>query len=79
MTVECLYSCHKCGLVDVAVEVPLRGPEEDVVHWVQETMGRALANDHATRSPHCVPETLSNVKIPLPPGDNAKVGGPTIN
>lgn len=68
-----LYSCPECGLVDVPVPVPSR-TTEDVVQWFEGVMIRYLGVDHARRSPHCHPNKLRDVKIPMPAGTD-RVGG----
>lgn len=47
------YSCNQCGLVKREVGVPIRREDEDVVHWVEQTVGRAVKRDHNAVSPHC--------------------------
>lgn len=75
MKVTVLYSCHCCGIRRQEVDVPARG-EEDVLVWMK-TMGEHLSRDHHMRSPHCRPETLSDVMIPI--AGTSKVGGPAEN
>ena len=74
-TISVLYSCHQCGLKKIAVAVPAR-TDEDVVVWVETIMGRRLAGDHAQRSPHCHPDTLDEVMIPMTGTD--RVGGAPV-
>lgn len=64
----CRYSCHVCGIVDAKVFVPVRNADEDVEHWIEHTLAGTLGRDHTRRSPGCIPETLSDVKIPFPEG-----------
>jgi len=59
--IQVLYSCSLCGVVDIPVDVPDRGENNDV--WMYE-VGRRCGLDHGTRSPKCRPTTLSEVKIP---------------
>lgn len=70
-----LYSCAACGLVDAEAKVRYRESSEDVVAWMKGVVEPGLAQDHATRSPACRPESLQDVKIPVPPGTEW-VGGP---
>lgn len=71
--ITCKYKC-KCLDADVSVEVPERNPRQDVVEWVEQTMGVVIAKDHASRSPWCKSDTMEYVKIPAP--DNAPyIGG----
>lgn len=74
LKIEVLYSCHSCGLNDVKVQVPAR-TEENVLVWM-ETTGAYLSADHDKRSPHCHPDTLSNVKIPITGTD--RIGGAPV-
>lgn len=60
-----LYSCKKCDLKDVPVEVTARKESDDVVKWVSETMGRAIGKDHFQKSPECHIHELQDVKIPV--------------
>ena len=76
MTIQVLYTCLPCCIVDAKVDVPAR-TTEDVITWVEKVMGPAIAEDHQRRSPNCFPTTLSNVKIPVTGA--AKIGGPTEN
>jgi hypothetical protein len=68
------YSCDLCGLEKIPVDVRAR-EEEDVLVWM-EYVGRCLAEDHFSRSPHCRPKTLSRVMIPMLGTD--RIGGPAI-
>ena len=76
MTIQVLYTCLPCGIIDAKVEVPAR-TTEDVITWVEKIMGPAIAEDHRKRSPNCCPATLSNVKIPVTGA--TRIGGPTEN
>lgn len=61
-----LYSCKQCGLKDRAVQVPAREHQDvDVVRWMREVVGSVLSDDHRRASPHCRPDSLSDIKIPL--------------
>lgn len=75
VTTRVLYSCVPCGLRRVPVDVPARG-EEDVLAWM-EKLGHAMSMDHARRSPHCHPESLTEVMIPMTGTD--RVGGPVLS
>lgn len=75
MTIKCLYSCNLCGLKKIACEVPARVDGQDVAHWMKEAVV-TISEDHAHRSPHCKPKTLSEMYIPM---DGTKmIGGPAI-
>lgn len=66
VTIECFYSCHKCGLKKVSINVPARDPQdEDVVRFVEQTAA-IMSADHAKRSPDCHPQVLNDVMIPMP-------------
>jgi hypothetical protein len=67
------YKCV-CMADEAAVEVAERGPEQDVVHWVEQTVGRALASDHSSRSPLCARREMEYAKIPVNNDPNARVG-----
>jgi len=58
-------------LRDVVVPVKAR-TEEDVVEWMH-MVERVLSIDHRKRNPQCVPDTLSEVKIPMTHSD--RIGG----
>lgn len=61
-----LYSCKKCGIVDRPVQVPAREHQDiDVVHWMQNIVARSVSIDHQQVSPSCIPDTLSDIKVPI--------------
>lgn len=61
-----LYSCEKCGIIDKPVQVPAREHHEiDVAYWMREVVGLAASLDHQQTSPHCRPDSLTNIKVPL--------------
>ena len=76
VTIRCMYSCLQCGIVKAPVDVPVRGEDEDMGHWVSETVGWAIKRDHDQRSPACGATKIDQVWIPLSGRD--KVGGPEI-
>lgn len=63
-----LYSCQECGIKDAEVQVRFRESEEDVLAWMKQVVEPALGADHFVHSPDCHPESLQNVKIPVPAG-----------
>ena len=67
--IKVMYSCNKCNIKDRAVQIPVREPEEDITHWVSQTVGTHLAMDHVLVSPGCKITEFSEVKIPLDPGE----------
>lgn len=70
-TVKAEYSCRSCGLHWRVFEGRERGPQEDVVAWV-EVVQQAMGADHREASPWCTGETC-DLKIPLPSKD-ARIG-----
>lgn len=74
MTIAVKYSCPACGLKAVSVDVPAR-TDEDVLVWMKQTI-RLTSEDHARRSPHCHPERLHDLMIPM--AGAARVGGPSL-
>jgi len=66
-TVEARYTCDKCGLKNVAVEVPARGPE-DVVAWLEKIVAPRLSSDHREKSPFCRITHFTQVWLPIPLG-----------
>jgi hypothetical protein len=58
------YSCDKCGIKDVVVEVRERYQTEDVVNYVHH-VGNKCGLDHGIRSPLCNPQTLTGVYVPM--------------
>lgn len=67
-TIECLYSCDRCGLVKQRVQVPERVAEQSTREWMEEVFTPALAVDHRSRSPLCGARSLSSVYIPMEEG-----------
>lgn len=75
--INVLYTCDACGIKDAEVEVRDRGKSEDIAAWMRD-LTVALGRDHAQKSPFCRATTLTNAKIPLPPG-HSRVGDPTAH
>lgn len=73
--ITCLYSCEGCGIKDARVDVVARAADEDVVAWMDQAV-RSLARDHSRRSPHCRPQSLQEIKIPITGAD--RIGGPAL-
>lgn len=67
---------YKCGCMaeEATVWVPDRKDDQDVLDWVERTMGHALAADHRARSPQCRETKTEYVKIPVGEGDDARIG-----
>jgi hypothetical protein len=72
-TARVMYSCHDCGLKKVGVNVPAR-TGEDVAMWMQVILTPALVADHCQRSPHCKPDSLADVMIPI----TDRIGGAPV-
>lgn len=68
-----IYKCA-CMEAEVPVFVRDRGEGEDVVHWVEQVIGAALATDHRARSPFCRATAVEYVKIPVDLGEDARIG-----
>jgi hypothetical protein len=73
MTIRCFYKC-RCMAQQVAVDVQERTEDQDVVDWVENTVGHAIGADHRARSPFCMATVMEFAKIPAP--ENAPfIGG----
>lgn len=77
VTIDCMYSCDLCGIVRAHVEVPARDSEQGVRDWFYLVLTPALCADHASRSPYCRPEKLSEVYIPTTGAEF--IGGPCVS
>lgn len=76
MTIKVKYSCYQCGIYKREVDVPIRQEHEDVVHWVEQTVGMSIKKDHSTQSPNCTATSIQDLMIPI---TGAKMlGGPSI-
>ena len=73
----CKYTCPECGVNRAEVSVPVRPPDMDVVHWVQNVAAHYLAADHAMRSPACTCNTMSEMMIPISGAE--RIGGPSVS
>lgn len=60
------YKCV-CMAAETEVGVRARRDGEDVVAWVREIVGGAIAADHHQRSPRCPRKTMEYAKIPVRP------------
>jgi len=67
-TIQCLYSCDVCGIRKQPVNVPERGPDEDVKHWIEVTAIDAIQKDHLFRTLGCPATKLAELYIPIPKG-----------
>lgn len=70
-TIRLFYSCEKCALKKVALEVPSR-LDEDIAEWMGKTV-QLVCSDHFRRSPLCRATTLTQLMIPA----TDKIGGAT--
>ena len=69
------YSCTLCGVRDRTLAVPAREEAENVVVWMERTIGLVGA-DHHKQQPGCIARQLHDLKIPM---DGAEwIGGPAI-
>ena len=64
-TIPVEYTCAQCGATHIRVEVPSRLTDaENVTDWM-ETVVAAISRDHDLRSPGCVIEKFTEVRIPV--------------
>lgn len=70
------YSCVQCGIRLREVKVPIRAEGEDVVHWVEQTVGHSIMDDHSRTSPYCKAVGVQDVMIPLTGARH--IGGPCV-
>lgn len=63
--IECMATCAHCGLVDLRFYVPVRKDGQDVVEWMHKVFTPKASEAHHFWSPHCRPDQLTNVKIPM--------------
>lgn len=66
-----IYLCGACHLGECEVIVPWRKPDEDVVHYVGQTVAGAIAAHHRSRSPWCLATKMAWVKVPVPKGSES--------
>jgi hypothetical protein len=69
-TIEVLYTCGECKIVDRPVVVEERSVIEPVGAWLYRAAG-AVYDDHRAASPACENNVISTMKIPTPPGTQA--------
>lgn len=69
------YTCVQCFLVDAELEVVARKEEQDIRNWMDYVV-RQVGNDHRLRSPSCMADKITHLKIPVyddvPIGDSQK-------
>ena len=76
--IEVRYRC-RCMDAEVGVSVRSRTSAEDVVFWVEQVVGHAIARDHRARSPACRHEKMEYAKIPVPENAPFLGGEPRLN
>lgn len=76
MSLTVRYSCHACGIEKAEVPVRYRSSSEEVLDWMLQVLTPALLADHDSRSPHCRPEGLDDVMIPITGAQY--IGGPCL-
>jgi hypothetical protein len=73
MHITIRYTCHSCGLLKLALDVPAR-VDEDVVTWMKSVQ-QLVGVDHHRRSPAC-PSRHCDLMVPITGA--AQVGGPVL-
>lgn len=62
------YNCNACGIVNRAVEIPIREEGQDVVDYMEKTVAEAIGLDHYMKNlGRCPAPTISEVKVPVHP------------
>lgn len=77
MTIKVQYSCDACGIENREVSIRYRESDEPILAWMEIVIA-SLGFDHHSQSPHCHPELLSRIKIPVPDGSQ-QIGGPSLS
>lgn len=72
LAVQVKYECKTCGSGQRTVTVVARRDGQDVVAYVENVVGMAVARDHAVKSPLCRAKKISNLMIPV--DDSGVVG-----
>lgn len=76
MIITVKFSCDGCGLHRVDHDVPARGPDQDVIAWMDAT--RLLVTiEHRRRSPRCVAMAMQELMIPI--AHATVIGGPSVH
>lgn len=68
--IEIKYICGFCSMDEIKLSVRDRGPDEDILHYMETVITQALSDDHSIRAPHCRTQSFKQVMI--------KLGGPRI-
>ena len=71
-TITVLFTCHKCGLQRVRLEVTKRKSDEDVADWVK-TVAQNCGDRHCFLAPQC-PERQVDLLIPMPVNKTDGIG-----
>lgn len=73
MQIAITYKC-KCMAAEETIMIDARQEGEEIIWWMDNTLGPAIAKDHRWRSPVCIATTMEYVKIPVE--DDRPIGGP---
>lgn len=76
-SVEIIYTCGQCQVIEASVMMRPRGANENILEWMHD-LTSLLQEHHIDHSPNCRAKSFSIVKIPFAPG-SSRVGGPTVN
>lgn len=77
VTVTIRYSCYKCGLKRIGLEVNARGADEELMDWMQG-LAPQLAKDHSRHSPNCSSTTLDELMLPVNESSGGRVGAVAV-
>lgn len=72
-----LFTCHRCGLQLVRVEVPIRQAGQDIRHWMEQTAALCgRRHDALSRKllPRGCPDRKVDLAIPLPAKEGDGLG-----
>ena len=68
-----LFTCHRCGLQRVRVNVPARGSQQHIMQWMVEVVSAKVGARHSFLSPDC-PEWKYDLAVPLPSNESDGIG-----
>jgi len=77
ITIGIKYSCNRCGLKKVGVDVPIREAGQNVIQWMNSVVGNGIKEDHHRRAPYCDATSVQDLMIPVTEGE--LIGTPTKN
>jgi len=72
MTIECMFSCEKCGIEKQKFLIIPRKLGEDIIQFTNR-VATAVRYLHDTMSPNCKIETIDKLYIPI---HKDVIGGP---